>query len=133
MTSLEFLKGMKKLSAYYLKDLNEEELSSWYEIFSKIDVEIFYMAVKSIGTKNKYFPVVSELYEECRKQRPIYLTGILESNKSIPENEKKYLKDMIHWYSIQEEFPQDIIDNIMKYRSSKQINSKNQALIGNKE
>ena len=57
MTKLEFLKGMKKLSNYYLKDMKEDELTTWYETFMSCDVVIFYMAVQSIGIKNKYFLV----------------------------------------------------------------------------
>ena len=69
MTKLEFLKGMKKLANYFLKDLSDEELTSWYEIFKDIEVETFYMSIQEIGKSNKYFPVLSELYEECRKQQ----------------------------------------------------------------
>ena len=46
MTKLEFLKGMKKLANYFLKDLSDEELTSWYEIFKDIEVETFYMSTR---------------------------------------------------------------------------------------
>ena len=51
MTKLEFLKGMKKLANYFLKDLSDEELTSWYEIFKDIEVETFYMSIQEIGKK----------------------------------------------------------------------------------
>ena len=54
MTKLEFLKGMKKLANYFLKDLSDEELTSWYEIFKDIEVETFYMSIQEIGKSNKF-------------------------------------------------------------------------------
>lgn len=126
MTRLEFLKGMKKLSNLYLKDMKEDELTTWYEVFSKCDVVIFYMAVQSIGTKNKYFPVCAELVEEYQKQIPVHLYEVLEANKSIPQERIKYLKDMIDWYSLQKHYPKEILDEIFGYRKlmSSRDNSK---------
>lgn len=118
MTKLEFLKGMKKLANLYLKDMKDDELTTWYEIFSGCDVVIFYMAIQSIGTKNKYFPVCAELVEEYKNQTPIHLHKVLENNKSIPKDRIKYLKDMIDWYSLQKEYPKEILDEIFGYRKS---------------
>lgn len=129
MTKLEFLKGMKKLSNYFLKDLSEEELTSWYEIFKDIETETFYMSVQKIGKKSKYFPVLSELYDECKNQRRIFLLSILETNKTIPKDRIGYLKSMVEWYSIQEEFPKEIIKEILTYKKSNFIETKENLLI----
>lgn len=118
MTKLEFLKGMKKLANLYLKDMKDDELTTWYEIFSGGDVVIFYNAIQSIGTKNKYFPVCAELVEEYKNQIPIHLHKVLENNKSIPKERIKYLKDMIDWYALKREYPKEILDEIFEYRKS---------------
>lgn len=130
MTKLEFLKGMKKLANYFLKDLSDEELTSWYEIFKDIEVETFYMSIQEIGKSNKYFPVLSELYEECRKQRKEFFLSILENNKSISENRLGYLKSMVDWYSIQKEYPKEIIKEVLSYKKSNLIEKKGTPLIG---
>jgi len=129
MTKLEFLKGMKKLSNLYLKDMKDDELTTWYEIFSNCDVIVFYMTIQSIGTKNKYFPVCAELVEEYQKQIPIHLYRVLEANKSIPKERVKYLKDMISWYSLQKHYPKEILDEIFEYRKSISTNG-NSKLLG---
>lgn len=132
MTKLEFLKGMKKLANLYLKDMKDDELTTWYEIFSGGDVVIFYNAIQSIGTKNKYFPVCAELVEEYKNQIPIHLHKVLESNKSIPKERIKYLKDMIDWYALKKEYPKEILDEIFEYRKSISI-KKDLLLLGCKE
>ena len=131
MTQLEFLKGMKKLSNYYLKDMKEEELATWYEVFRDKDVYIFYETIKSIGINNKYFPVCAELVEEYKLQTPIYLHKVLENNKSVPEDRRRYLKDMIEWFKYKDEYPKEILDEIFNYRKS--LPSKNKLALGYEE
>ena len=131
MTQLEFLKGMKKLSNYYLKDMKEEELATWYEVFRDKDVYIFYETIKSIGINNKYFPVCAELVEEYKLQTPIYLHKVLENNKSVPEDRRGYLKDMIEWFKYKDEYPKEILDEIFNYRKS--LPSKNKLALGYEE
>lgn len=118
MTKLEFLKGMKKLSNYYLKDLHEDELSTWYEVFGKCDVSLFYTAIKSLGTKSKYFPTCAELVEEYKLQIPIYLNKVLDNNDSVSKDRVKYLKDMISWYSLKKEYPEELLKEIFSYRKA---------------
>ena len=48
MTRLEFLKSMKKLTSYYLKDMNEEELTTWYEVFEKESNSTLDKAIKEL-------------------------------------------------------------------------------------
>lgn len=131
MTQLEFLKGMKKLSNYYLKDMKEEELATWYEVFRDKDVYIFYETIKSIGINNKYFPVCAELVEEYKLQTPIYLHKVLENNKSVPEDRRGYLKDMIEWFKYKDEYPKEILDEIFNYR--KLLPSKSKLALGYEE
>lgn len=116
MDRLEFLKGMKKLTNYYLKDMNEDQLMTWYEAFINADRDIFYMAVKSIGTKCKYFPTCAELMEEYKNQMPVYLLNFVDKSKNIPADRKKYFKDLIDWYRVTE-YPEDFLKEILQYRT----------------
>lgn len=125
MTRLEFLKGMKNLANYYLKDLNEDQLNTWYGVFKDIDTPIFYMAVQSYGKNNRYFPVVSELVEEIHKQTVVYYKKLVTEGES---QNKKYLLDMIDWYELQKEFPKHIVDEIYQ---CKNIGHTKQAYIEN--
>ena len=82
MTRLEFLKSMKKLTSYYLKDMNEEELTTWYEVFEKESNSTLDKAIKELVMKNKFFPTIAELVEECKNQKTINGFAILEFMKS---------------------------------------------------
>ena len=64
MTKLEFLKAMKKLTAYYLKDMNEEQITAWYSIFQDKDYLFFVNTIDEIATEQKIFPNVSELLKK---------------------------------------------------------------------
>ena len=107
---------MKKLTNYYLKDMNEDQLMTWYEAFINADRDIFYMAVKSIGTKCKYFPTCAELMEEYKNQMPVYLLNFVDKSKNIPADRKKYFKDLIDWYRVTE-YPEDFLKEILQYRT----------------
>lgn len=82
MTRLEFLSAMKDLSSYYLKTFDTSVVESWYEIFKEETEKTFNNAIKEIVTRSKYFPSVSELVEECKRQRTINGFAILDYMKS---------------------------------------------------
>ena len=115
MTQFEFLRGMKKLTCYYLKDMTEDQLTTWYEAYKDLDVDIFHMAVKQIGIKNKYFPTCAELMQEYKNQMPKYLLNFVNKSKDIPEDRKKYFRDLIDWYSYTE-YPEEFLEEILNYR-----------------
>ena len=56
MTKLEFVKGMKQLASYYLKEINEEVLRAWYPFFEEIPADTFFETIKTIAINNKFFP-----------------------------------------------------------------------------
>lgn len=82
MTRLEFLSAMKDLSSYYLKTFDTSVVESWYEIFKDETEKTFNNAIKEIVTRSKYFPSVSELVEECKRQRTINGFAILDYMKA---------------------------------------------------
>ena len=65
MTQLEFFSGMKKLSNYYLRDITNDQITAWYDMFQKVDYDIFEKAIIEISTENNYMPTAGMLYEKC--------------------------------------------------------------------
>lgn len=65
MTTLEFISGMKKLSSFYFKELTNDQISLWYEMFQDISVDVFNQAIKEISRENKFMPNANELFNKC--------------------------------------------------------------------
>ena len=65
MTTLEFISGMKKLGSFYFKELTNEQISLWYEMFQDVSVDVFNQAIKEISRENKFMPNANELYNKC--------------------------------------------------------------------
>lgn len=82
MTKLEFLSAMKDLSSYYLKTFDENVIESWYQVFKDETEKIFNNAIKEIVVKNKYFPSIFELSEECKNQKVKNAFAVLEYMRS---------------------------------------------------
>ena len=39
MTQLDFISGMKRLSSYYFKELTNDQLVIWYEMFKDVSID----------------------------------------------------------------------------------------------
>ena len=78
MTQLEFIKGMKQLSSYYLKEIKEETLREWYPFFEEIPADTFFETIKTIAINNKFFPNINELIERCEQQRTHHNNKIID-------------------------------------------------------
>lgn len=65
MTTLEFISGMKKLGSFYFKELTNEQISLWYEMFQDVSVDVFNQAIKEISRENKFMPNANELFSKC--------------------------------------------------------------------
>ena len=65
MTTLEFISGMKKLGSFYFKELTNEQISLWYEMFQDVSVDVFNQAIKEISRENKFMPNANELFNKC--------------------------------------------------------------------
>lgn len=81
MTQLEFIKGMKQLSSYYLKEIKEETLREWYPFFAELPAEAFYETVRKIAVNNKFFPTINELIEKCENERTHFNCSIIDKMK----------------------------------------------------
>ena len=46
MTQLDFISGMKRLSSYYFKELTNDQLVIWYEMFKDVSSDDFNQAIK---------------------------------------------------------------------------------------
>ena len=76
MTQLEFISGMKRLSSYYLKELTNDQLEAWYEMFKEVRVEDFNKAIKLISKENEYMPTAQMLNKKCSQAYKEYLIDI---------------------------------------------------------
>ena len=76
MTQLEFISGMKRLSSYYLKELTNDQLEAWYEMFKEVRVEDFNKAIKLISKENEYMPTAQMLNKKCSQAYKEFLIEI---------------------------------------------------------
>lgn len=65
MTTLEFISGMKKLGSFYFKELTNEQISLWYEMFQDVSVDVFNQSIKEVSRENKFMPNANELFNKC--------------------------------------------------------------------
>lgn len=65
MTHLDFISGMKRLSSYYFKELTNNHLAIWYEIFKDVSIDDFNQAIKEISRESQYMPNANILLEKC--------------------------------------------------------------------
>ena len=65
MTQLDFISGMKRLSSYYFKELTNDQLVIWYEIFKDVSIDDFNQAIKEISRESQYMPNANILLEKC--------------------------------------------------------------------
>ena len=76
MTKLDFISGMKRLSSYYFKELTNDQLEAWYEMFKEVRVEDFNKAIILISKENEYMPTAQMLYKKCSRVYKDYLIDI---------------------------------------------------------
>lgn len=65
MTQLDFISGMKRLSSYYFKELTNDQLVIWYEMFKDVSIDDFNQAIKEISRESQYMPNANILLEKC--------------------------------------------------------------------
>lgn len=121
MTKMEFSKAMKRLSSFYSRNLEEEDLIAWYEMFSDTGYETFNNAISSVVRKNKFFPTVSELLEECDTQKEIKKFKILELMKT-----NGYFKTDFEYEKAMNFIENGVIPSWLKEEMKKYINTNNQ-------
>lgn len=123
MTKMEFSKAMKRLSSFYSRNLEEEDLIEWYGMFSNVGYEIFNNAITEVVKANKFFPTVAELISECDRQKENRKIKILELMKANGyfKNEFEYEKTMYF-------MSKGILPSWIKEEMKKYINSNNQII-----
>ena len=65
MTQLDFISGMKRLSSYYFKDLTNDQLVIWYDMFKDVNIDDFDQAIKELSRESQYMPNSNILLEKC--------------------------------------------------------------------
>ena len=78
MTQLDFISGMKKLSSYYFKELTNDQLIIWYEMFKNVNVDDFNQAIKELSRESQYMPNANILFEKCSQINIRNITQIVQ-------------------------------------------------------
>jgi len=99
---------------YYFKDLTDEEflglVSMYQEELGSFHPIALLNAIKVIIRNNKFMPTLADIIDEYRKSLKNYYIEVIEN--SNPKN-KKYLLDMVDWYSLHKEFPENIPNDVI--------------------
>ena len=88
MKKEDFASIMKTMGIVFGKEITEELLMIYYEVFKDEEVTSFKNAAKKILKTNKYFPTIAELVKECEVQKTENKYTILDFMKS-----KGYFKE----------------------------------------
>lgn len=123
--------NLKVAYPYYFKDLTDEEfigfISLYQENFGNCNSNLLLLTIKKIIRKSKFMPSIADIIEEYRHQSRYYFKELIESS-SINEEEKRYLTSMVDWYSIQEEYPLDILNRLNELDPKRLPNDKKEAI-----
>ena len=89
MTEIEITKGLSYLGIAYGKEYTKIEVQQHYDFLKEYSYETFIMATKNIIKNSKFLPKISEILEECEKQKVEVKFDIIEFM-----NKQGYFKDI---------------------------------------
>lgn len=136
MTQLDFISGMKRLSSYYFKELTNDQLVIWYEMFKDVSIDDFNQAIKEILRESQYMPNANILLEKCSQinirnisqiVQFMYEDGYFHSGveKLSDEHANKNFDKTMMWIEkgiIPSFLEEDINSYLVKYKQSKLYN-----------
>lgn len=101
MKKAEFMKAMKKLTIFYNKDFNSEQLSQWYSFLKNESLENFDKAIELAIRNSSYIPTISELLKNIKFiQKQEYLDAVeLMKENNYFHNEKE-LQNTLHFIDV---------------------------------
>lgn len=143
MSRLAFIKCMKYLNACYSKEMDQQQLESWYEYFSDISFETLYKAINRITIESKFYPTAPQLKEKCKIINREYLFNIINKMKdngyfkigvcgelSDEQSFRNYDKSLM-WLE-KGNLPEFLKNDMRSYiNQNKQIELKENRLLGN--
>lgn len=99
---------------YYFKELTENEFTGLFSVYQEelgnCNPIALLKTTKKIIRNNKFMPTIAEILSEYKEILTQYYIDIIR-NSNVPN--KKFLLDMIDWYSLQDDFPENLPQNIV--------------------
>ena len=78
MNQAEFARCMKRLSSFYFKDFNSDDLMAWYELFKDIKAKTLEQAITDIVKESKFMPNINQLLEKCKSTTNSFYLAIID-------------------------------------------------------
>lgn len=133
MTEIEFTSYMKYLGTAYRKEYTQEELELNFDFLREYSSKVFANAIKSIIRRSKFAPSISELIEECDKQKENYKNDVLEYMKKCgyfkaPQEYDKAVQWLLH-NNVPSWFKEDM-NEYAKQMNNSRLETKERILIG---
>lgn len=142
MTHLAFIKCMKYLNACYSKNMDQEQLESWFEYFSDVSYSTLNNAIKEIVSESKYFPTISQLKDKCKEVNKKYIVSIIDKMKESGYF-KKGVEELTDFHALRNyektlmwldegNLPEFVENDIKEFlKQNKQIEQKDKKLLSN--
>lgn len=126
---------LKVAYPYHFKDMSKDDVLGMIAIYKQQFKEFHIIsltnAINVLIKVCKYMPSIAEIYEECENQQRKFYQKILECNKNVEPNRKKYLLDMIDWYRVSSSnMPIEEINELLSYYNELKLNNTNLELLG---
>ena len=117
---------------YYFKELTEEEFAGLFSLYQEELENTHPIAllntIKKIIKKSKFMPSIADILIEYKQELKKYYIEIINNSNF---EDKKFLLDMIDWFSLHDDFPDNIPKNIISDISK--LDYKNVRELGYKE
>ena len=114
---------------YYFNKLSKEDfvgmVTMYQEYLGNLNPNALMMTLKKIIKKEEYMPSIPTILNTYRKEACSYFIELINNTDA---EDKKYLKSMAEWYSLQEDYPNDFLKRINELEQKKLKSNKKEAL-----
>lgn len=115
---------------YYFKEMEEEDSRAFLSLYSKklkdFEYQVAAKAIDEIITKSKFMPTLSEVLEECNRQKRIYYKTVIDEmyKSKYFATDQEYGKALTWLFEEKPIIPSWLQQDIIKFKNQKQIEMK---------